>query len=276
MLTEILYVVEPSFGKTRGLRLTFGRTPEGGALLSFHAARRHGTTYEDADAVEISCAVADEVADLATELRLPLVPEDVSGLDGTTFRLKLSAGMHMSNLEWWSELPIAWSSASDLVRRLNRLFAEVPVHPSLRPVVQRIPASKFNITAYLDECHVLTYAETGFSPLSIHAKQLGVSVEQVEAFTETVNDSQAIGTLQPLAPISAIPRDAIRDSKSMRHMSEHLDEFLQANASSIGATTLICDFGTPSLGAHVVPVIETALQSKAAQALREVFILVRR
>ncbi len=124
-----------------------------------------------------------------------------------------------------------------------------------------------------DEYHVLTYAETGFSPLSIHAKAAGITPDDVAAFAEQVNRRFEAGSLFPRAPVSALPRALIREMKDTDALRQHIVEFLHVNARTMRAKKIIFDFGTPTVAPFVVSAIRLACDDAALALLDEVLIL---
>lgn len=121
--------------------------------------------------------------------------------------------------------------------------------------------------------HVLTYAEEGFSPLTIHGEPMGINKEQQIAFCDSVNQRFETGSLFPRAAISAVPRALIRDSQDANALASHIADFLKANMQTIKATKIICDFRTPRVADFALAAIETALKSPDASIIDEVVIV---
>ena len=121
--------------------------------------------------------------------------------------------------------------------------------------------------------HVLTYAEEGFSPLTIHSEPMGINKDQQIAFCDRVNQRFETGSLYPRAAISAVPRALIRDSQDHNALASHITDFLKANMQTINATKIICDFGTPRVADFVVAAIEAAMKSPDASIIEEVVIV---
>ncbi len=126
---------------------------------------------------------------------------------------------------------------------------------------------------YLSGLHVVTYAETGFSPLDIHARKFDLSRDKLDAFVEEVNRSCEAGTLYPAAPISAVPQSCIRDTVNPSNLERHLFEFLDANAKHIHATSLLLDFSTPRLSEHVQRAISKVFARPAIHHLNDLIII---
>ena len=133
--------------------------------------------------------------------------------------------------------------------------------------------SEEKIQSRIGEFHILTYAEEGFAPLNIHGDPHGLSKEILVKFAKEVNRKQESGSLHPRAPISAVPRVFIRESKGSAALSAHIVDFLRANRQSIHAKRLLCDFRTPDVDPHVVSAIENAMQSPEAVGIDEVVII---
>ena len=125
----------------------------------------------------------------------------------------------------------------------------------------------------LGEFHVLTYAEDGFSPLDIHARRLGVDREQVRAFAKAVNDRADVGSLHPVAPISAVPRELVRDRHDVAELAASISNFFRANRETIKARSLVFDFRTPSVPAFAIEALGVAIQADGDSGLDEVVIL---
>jgi hypothetical protein len=121
--------------------------------------------------------------------------------------------------------------------------------------------------------HVLTYAEIGFSPLSIHAERFGIGREVVAEFSKRVNERAEIGSLLPFAPISAVPRKLVRDSHDIDALASCIGDFLRANRDTIKARHVIFDFRTPSVPRFVVSALHEAIVSGEDSLIEEVLIL---
>ena len=108
--------------------------------------------------------------------------------------------------------------------------------------------------------HVLTYAEEGFSPLNFHAQQSNIEKDVLCAFADKVNDLDEIGTLLPLAPISAVPRRLIRDTNEPEELARFIVSFLETNNRIIQVETIIFDFVTSSLPRHARRALEISVK----------------
>ena len=129
------------------------------------------------------------------------------------------------------------------------------------------------IWPYRDGHHVLTYAEEGFSPLTIHCEPMGISKVQQIAFCDRINQRFESGSLFPSAAISAVPRTVIRDRQDANALASHIADFLKTNMQTIKATKIIFDFRTPNVAAFVVAAIEAALKSPDAAFINEVVVV---
>ena len=124
----------------------------------------------------------------------------------------------------------------------------------------------------LDQFHILTYAEDGFSPLDIHARRLGIDRELVKSFVSEVNDRSAVGSLHPKAPVSAVPRELVRDRQDIDALAASIGEFLRVNRETIKARRLAFDFRTPSVPEFTVAALNSAMRAHGSD-LEEVLIL---
>ena len=124
-----------------------------------------------------------------------------------------------------------------------------------------------------DGFHVLTYAETGFSPLDIHARRFGLDRDVVAAFAEAVNNSGQSGSLYPVAPISAVPRDLVRDRVQVDELASCIGEFLVANRQTIQARRIVFDFRTPSVPDAAVTALNNAMNASTEHGIDEVLVL---
>lgn len=100
--------------------------------------------------------------------------------------------------------------------------------------------------------HVVVFAEAGFSKLDVYGRdQAGLSLEELRSFAGEVNRRGEVGTLHPKAPISAIPRAAIRESSDPERVARFVTELLEALlAHGLAREVLYVDFATPRLAAH--------------------------
>lgn len=98
--------------------------------------------------------------------------------------------------------------------------------------------------------HILTFAEVGFAMLSIYGEPFGLDRETLQRFADSVNERNEVGTLWPVAPISAIPRAAIRAEAPLAdEVVPFIREFWQANDTRFKAKKLVLSF----LGGSLLP-----------------------
>lgn len=157
--------------------------------------------------------------------------------------------------------------------KVDSVSATLDSPVDLSPVVKISKITEADFLGLVGEFHVLTYAEDGFSPLDIHSKQLGVDREQVRAFVEAVNAQVDFGSLHPSAPISAVPRELVRETQNVAALTACISSFLRANREKIKARRLVFDFRTPSVPAFAIAALNVAIQAEGACSLDEVLIL---
>lgn len=158
-------------------------------------------------------------------------------------------------------------------KELDNVAADQGVGPR-RPRERKVSRIKQDdLTGIRGHFHILTYAEDGFSPLDIHARRFGVDRDQVRAFAKAVNDRADVGSLHPLAPISAVPRYLVRDSDDVGALAASIGTFLRANRETIKARYLVFDFRTPSVPAFAIKALTAAMQLTGDSGLDEVLIL---
>lgn len=145
---------------------------------------------------------------------------------------------------------------------------------SREPVGMNVERSSQNeIWDRRNEFHCLTYAEEGFSPLNIWTRGIGISKEELVEFADLVNRRDEPGSLYPRAPVSAVPRRLIRDQRDPDFLRESIEQFLQANATSIRATKVILDFRTPKVAPFVERAIDMCLQSPGISLIEELIVI---
>ena len=120
--------------------------------------------------------------------------------------------------------------------------------------------------------HVLTFAETGFAMLNAYGEEFGLDRDEIEEFSQQVNDKNESGSLHPKSPISAVPRHFIRDNDNPGTLAEQIEDFLKANQSHIKATKLLFDFRA-GVAPFVVDACKKALESRYKNGVDEVVII---
>lgn len=135
-----------------------------------------------------------------------------------------------------------------------------------------IARSKADVQGITPQCHVLTYAEAGFSPLDMHARRLDISSSSVQTFAQSINERKEVGSMYPLAPISAVPRYLVRESSDAYALAVSIGEFLKANQETIKARRLIFDFRMPSVPKFTIQALKMAIDIDQDSGLNEVLI----
>lgn len=130
-----------------------------------------------------------------------------------------------------------------------------------------------SVQSYRHEFHILTYAEEGFSPLNLNSKHLEITKDQLVTFSNEVNARNELGSLYPVAPISAVPRSLIREQQDAGALSASIKEFYKINMSTIGAKKVIIDFRTPNLDQFVLKAIKLSLESPDVAFINELIVI---
>lgn len=123
------------------------------------------------------------------------------------------------------------------------------------------------------EFHVLTYAEEGFAPLNIHARDSGFQKEKLIEFAAHVNERNETGSLFPALAISAVPRALVRELQDASALRLHIEDFFRANEQHIHSKKVLLDFRTPSVPKFVIEAIEHAAACAEAAFVEELVIL---
>lgn len=142
------------------------------------------------------------------------------------------------------------------------------------PILTRLTLDEF--LSDNGQYHVLTYAEEGFAPLNQHSRSAGITKDQLVKFAAGVNSRCEIGTLHPLAAISAIPQSFVRepDPANTQALADQITKFLRQNEETIKATKIAFDFRTPGVENFVFTAIEKSLNNNAASTLLIAVIIV--
>jgi hypothetical protein len=107
------------------------------------------------------------------------------------------------------------------------------------------------MTGDIRDYHILTFASHGFTMLTIYAQQeYNLSNEVIADFADAVNRRRDVGTLLPMAPISAIPRDVVMDQQSSEAVEPFIRDFWHANDEKIKAKKIILSFVMPHVKPH--------------------------
>jgi hypothetical protein len=125
------------------------------------------------------------------------------------------------------------------------------------------------------DCHILTYAEEGFSPLSIYSQSYGLDSTVIKEFAEAVNQRDEAGSLLPRAPISAVPRPLIREFRPESKAALHhvLNDFLDANRRYMHARIIIIDFSTPNVSEPLFRAVIDIFEPHNDSELEEVLLI---
>ena len=135
--------------------------------------------------------------------------------------------------------------------------------------------SRVNESAFRDDpdqFHVLTYAEEGFSPLDLHARRFGIDRDNLKDFVKSANDLVACATLFPLAPISVVPRELVRDRRDANELAAHIVDFLRLNLDAIKSKRLVFDFRTPTVSVFALEALQLAILEQES-GLEEILIV---
>lgn len=79
--------------------------------------------------------------------------------------------------------------------------------------------------------------------------------------------------MHPVAPISAVPRELVRDRRDIEALAVSIAEFLLMNREKFRSRRLIFDFRTPAVPAFVISALDAALKIAEDSGLQEVVIL---
>jgi hypothetical protein len=135
----------------------------------------------------------------------------------------------------------------------TQLTSEVGVRTGFKSIQKMSWREFFPIRG---QFHCLTYAEEGFAPLNIYTKDSGISREQLKEFAKQVNVRDEIGSLVPIASVTAVPRSCVRDPLGYLELRRHVESFFKENEKSIYAKCLVMYFGAPKVSDAVCQVIE--------------------
>jgi hypothetical protein len=125
----------------------------------------------------------------------------------------------------------------------------------------------------IGEFHILTYAEEGFSPLTIYGTHYGLDKVLLMDFADEINRKQEAGSLHPGAPISAVPQALIRGRDDSNALAAEICNFLRSNRTTIHATKILFDFRTPNVPVFIDSAIATAMQIADAAMITEVVVV---
>ena len=121
--------------------------------------------------------------------------------------------------------------------------------------------------------HILTYAEEGFSPLTFYCGMFKIPKDLELAFQDSVNSSDAVGTMEPYAPISAIPRRLIRENYSAGAVAKSLRDWMR-HYGKVGVTgELYLDFQCPSTPHFVTKATEMIVSDARNAGVQRIYIV---
>ena len=121
--------------------------------------------------------------------------------------------------------------------------------------------------------HVLTISKGGWAALDLYGRGMhGIDTEIVQGFAARINRDDAVGTLYPEAPVSAIPWryfDYIEEYDLPNHLDAfrgHIKQFLDLNRTKIHARRILVDFHRDSdpVSEFFLTATERALKEYAA------------
>jgi len=108
--------------------------------------------------------------------------------------------------------------------------------------------------------HVLVFAEAGFSKLTIYGNhRCGLDLDVIRRFGDEVNARDDLGTMWPIAPISAMPRRVVRDSTDADQVAHFVLEFWRPNAEVVRSSRVLIDLAGPELRPHARQGVTQAL-----------------
>lgn len=100
-----------------------------------------------------------------------------------------------------------------------------------------------------------------------------MSRSTLSKFSLTVNLTRETGTLYPTAPISAIPRDCVRDTDDADLVVGHFLDFVKAYTLHLRSSRLLLDFSTPRLPRHVHEAILQVFGAGTQSGIAEIMII---
>lgn len=130
-----------------------------------------------------------------------------------------------------------------------------------------------DILPTIQDYHVLTYAEEGFSPLDIHTRKYDYPSEVLKELVINSNLSDQVQTMLPHCNLSIIPRRFIRGPVSTIELHKKLLEFFDLNASEIKANKFIFDFRTNELQRYILDAIYMLSHDVELRSVEEIIII---
>lgn len=173
---------------------------------------------------------------------------------------------------WFQASAAASASISVEVLSPTSIRLRAPPRQAAGPGIAIARTTQDAIWPRRKQFHVLTYAEDGLAPLSLHARDYGIDSTTLSDFADDVNRLGEPGSLHPRAPVSAVPRAMVRAAEDPIALRDQIVAFLHANDATVHAKRLLFDFRTPGVAPFVLVAIEQALGA-AAPALDEVVVV---
>jgi hypothetical protein len=119
-----------------------------------------------------------------------------------------------------------------------------------------------DLSARPGDFHLLTFAETGFSPLTMFGRSCGLEDEELVKFADAVNAAGRVMTLHAKAPISAMPRAHVREVRAA-DVYRAVEDFMAMNAATIRARSIAIALCTPDVAPALRKAVEDALSPYA-------------
>jgi hypothetical protein len=107
-------------------------SPPAPEALMFDAVAKLRFRYKGIESVEPTLSTiqmpleesrVDALLERLNGLRLPLMPKESMGLDGTTYELRLGDFYTAATLRWWSDTPTEWHALHEWARALFELLS---------------------------------------------------------------------------------------------------------------------------------------------------------
>jgi len=141
MITKsLIYVINPSFSPSRGIRIDFSIDEEDAISASLAEERLQPPSKADIPAgekplrIKLTEEQTQKLLSLIADLRLPVNTPWIVGCDGAISRLELLSGFQKVSFEWWGEIPEAWADLGPLIAALNPLLEHFPARRPRFPV----------------------------------------------------------------------------------------------------------------------------------------------
>jgi hypothetical protein len=97
-----------------------------GVYLAFHLNTNHEDIYSGhvEGKVLLSAPQCLVIEELIKSVKIGILPEFASGLDGTTTTITIEHGSNSIQLKWWQNAPKEWKAVEKLVEHLRGLARE--------------------------------------------------------------------------------------------------------------------------------------------------------